>query len=53
MMGLKDQMYYLSKGAIHYLTKNEIEDNKNYLKDQLTENKEYFAINFGWSNKTL
>ena len=39
-----------TKGAIHYLTKNEIEDHTNYLKDQLTENKEYFSINFGWSN---
>ncbi len=44
-------MYYLSKGAIHYLTKNEIEDNKNYLKDQLVENKDYFALILGGPTK--
>src|SRR6056300_1256947 len=34
-----------------YLKKNEIEDNKNYLKDQLKENKEYFSLILGGPTK--
>jgi uncharacterized protein len=49
--GLQGSNVILSKGAIHYLTKNEIEDNKNYLKDQLTENKEYFSLILGGPTK--
>lgn len=49
--GLEGSNVILSKGAIHYLTKNEIEDNKNYLKDQLTENKEYFSLILGGPTK--
>jgi mitochondrial fission protein ELM1 len=49
--GLEGSNVFLSKGAIHYLTKNEIEDNKNYLKDQLVENKEYFALILGGPTK--
>ena len=49
--GLKGSNVFHTKGAIHYLTKKEIEDNKNYLKDQLEENKEYFTLILGGPTK--
>jgi len=49
--GLKGSNVFLSKGAIHYLTKKEIEDNKNYLKDHLVENKDYFTLILGGPTK--
>jgi mitochondrial fission protein ELM1 len=49
--GLKGSNVFLSKGSIHYLTKKEIEDNKNYLKDHLEENKDYFTLILGGPTK--
>ena len=49
--GLEGSNVFLSKGAIHYLTKKEIEDNKNYLKDHLEENKDYFTLILGGPTK--
>ena len=49
--GLTGNNVYQTKGAIHYLTKKEIEDNKNYLKDHLVENKDYFTLILGGPTK--
>ena len=35
----------LSKGSIHYLTKEEIDNNREYLSERLNKEKEYLADN--------
>ena len=40
-----------SKGAIHYLTSEEIKDNHNYLKEKLKKNKDYLLLVLGGPNK--
>ena len=40
-----------SKGAIHYLTPDEIKNNRNYLMDRLNMNQEYMLLVLGGPNK--
>ena len=40
-----------TKGAIHYLTKEEIDSHTNYLKDRLKNGKEYFLLILGGPTK--
>ncbi len=40
-----------TKGALHYLTKEEIKSNTNYLKDRLQTKKEYFLLILGGPTK--
>ena len=42
---------FLTKGAIHYLTKNEIDNNSDYLKNRLDNKKEYFTLILGGPTK--
>ena len=42
---------FLTKGAIHYLTKEEINNHTNYLKDRLHKGKEYFLLILGGPTK--
>ena len=42
---------FSTKGAIHYLTKNEIDNNSDYLKNRLDSNKEYFTLILGGPTK--
>ena len=48
---LKGDNIITSKGAIHYLTLNEIEEKKNYLSDRLTKEKKIIALVLGGPNK--
>ena len=45
------QNVFTTKGAIHYLTKEEINNNSNYLKDKLQTEKEYFLLILGGPTK--
>ena len=45
--GLHGENVFSTKGAIHYLTKREIENNTDYLKNKLNDNKEYFLLILG------
>ena len=42
---------FSTKGAIHYLTKDEISKHSNYLKDKLKSDKEYFILILGGPTK--
>jgi len=48
---LKGKNVITSKGAIHYLTLDEIENNHNYLTDKLDKNQEYLLLVLGGPNK--
>ena len=49
--GLNGENVFLTKGAIHYLTKKEIKNNNDYLKNRLESNKEYFLLVLGGPTK--
>ena len=49
--GLIGKNVFSTKGAIHYLTKNEIDNNSDYLKNRLDSNKEYFTLILGGPTK--
>tara|TARA_A100001015_G_scaffold284859_1_gene351785 strand:+ start:365 stop:1303 length:939 start_codon:yes stop_codon:yes gene_type:complete len=49
--GLNGKNVFLTKGAIHYLTKKEIKNNNDYLKNRLESNKEYFLLVLGGPTK--
>ena len=49
--GLNGKNVFSTKGAIHYLTKEEINNHKNYLKDRLNTGKEYFLLILGGPTK--
>ena len=42
---------FSTKGAIHYLTKKEINNSNDYLKNKLDSNKEYFSLILGGPTK--
>jgi mitochondrial fission protein ELM1 len=48
---LEGQNIISTKGAIHYLTEKEIDDHKDYLKNKLDLNKDYFLIILGGPTK--
>ena len=48
---LKGKNVITSKGAIHYLTPNEIKNNHNYLVDKLDKAKDYLLLILGGPNK--
>ncbi len=48
---LKGKNVITSKGAIHYLTPNEIKNNHNYLVDKLDKAKDYLLLVLGGPNK--
>jgi mitochondrial fission protein ELM1 len=49
--GLTGKNVYSTKGAIHYLTKEEINDHTNYLESRLQAEKEYFLLILGGPTK--
>ena len=49
--GLIGQNVFSTKGAIHYLTKEEINNHSNYLKDRLQTKKDYFLLILGGPTK--
>ena len=49
--GLSGENVLLSKGAIHYLTQEEINNNKNYLIEKLDKDKSYLLLILGGPNK--
>ncbi len=49
--GLSGENVLLSKGAIHYLTKEEINNNRNYLIEKLEKDKSYLLLILGGPNK--
>ena len=49
--GLSGENVILSKGSIHYLTKEEITNNHEYLSEKLNKEKEYLSIILGGPNK--
>ena len=49
--GLNGKNVLLTKGAIHYLTKEEISNHTSYLKDRLDTRKEYFLLILGGPTK--
>ena len=49
--GLKGDNVIISKGAIHYLTIDEINQNHNYLIDKLNKEKQYLLFILGGPNK--
>ena len=49
--GLSGENVLSTKGAIHYLTKKEIDDNTDYLKDRLDSDKNYFLLILGGPTK--
>ena len=42
---------FSTKGAMHYLSRQEIDDNSDYLKNRLDNNKEYFSLILGGPTK--
>ena len=42
---------FSTKGAMHYLSRQEIDDNSDYLKNRLDTNKEYFSLILGGPTK--
>ena len=48
---LRGKNVITSKGAIHYLTLDEIKNNRNYLVDKLNKNHEYLLLVLGGPNK--
>ena len=49
--GLTGKNVYSTKGAMHYLTKEEINNHTNYLEDKLQSEKEYFLLILGGPTK--
>ena len=49
--GLTGENVILSKGSIHYLTKEEITNNHEYLSEKLNKEKEYLSFILGGPNK--
>ena len=49
--GLNGKNVYSTKGAMHYLTKEEIDNHTNYLKDKVQSGKEYFLLILGGPTK--
>jgi uncharacterized protein len=49
--GLTGKNVYSTKGAMHYLTKEEIDNHTNYLEDKLQSEKEYFLLILGGPTK--
>jgi uncharacterized protein len=49
--GLNGANIFSTKGAIHYLTKEDINNHTNYLKDRLETGKEYFLLILGGPTK--
>ncbi len=49
--GLTGENVILSKGSIHYLTNDEIVNNREYLIERLNKEKEYLAVILGGPNK--
>ena len=49
--GLTGKNVYSTKGAMHYLTKEEIDNHNNYLEDKLQSGKEYFLLILGGPTK--
>ena len=49
--GLTGENVILSKGSIHYLTNEEINNNREYLSERLKKEKEYLALIIGGPNK--
>ena len=49
--GLYGENVFSTKGAIHYLTKKEIDNHTYYLKDRLKDNKKYFLLILGGPTK--
>ena len=49
--GLTGKNVYSTKGAIHYLTKEEINNHTNYLESRLQSGKEYFVLFLGGPTK--
>ena len=49
--GLSGENVILSKGSIHYLTNEEIVNNREYLSERLNKEKEYLALILGGPNK--
>jgi len=49
--GLTGKNVILSKGSIHYLTKEEIVKNREYLSQRLNKEKEYLSVIIGGPNK--
>ena len=49
--GLSGENVFLTKGAIHYLTKKEINDHTDYLKNRLDTDKNYFLLILGGPTK--
>ena len=49
--GLTGKNVFSTKGAIHYLTKEEIDNHTNYLKNRLDSKKEYFLLILGGPTK--
>ena len=49
--GLTGENVILSKGSIHYLTNEEIINNREYLSERLNKDKEYLALILGGPNK--
>ena len=49
--GLSGKNVFLTKGAMHYLTREEINNHTTYLKDRLNNDKEYFLLILGGPTK--
>jgi len=49
--GLSGENVILSKGSIHYLTNEEMVNNREYLSEKLNKEKEYLALILGGPNK--
>jgi len=49
--GLSGVNIFSTKGAMHYLSRQEIDDNSDYLKNRLDTNKEYFSLILGGPTK--
>ena len=49
--GLNGENVFSTKGAMHYLSRKEIDDNSDYLKNRLDINKEYFSLILGGPTK--
>ena len=49
--GLSGMNIFSTKGAMHYLSREEIENNSDYLKNRLDINKEYFSLILGGPTK--
>jgi len=49
--GLSGKNVLLSKGAIHYLTQEEVNNNRNYLIEKLDKDKSYLLLILGGPNK--